>query len=84
MFFCLDKRQASKNKVDYERLNDAGLWVLKPEYIADFLTVDPKPSALSYTIDEVQVKDTSVSLHTNSGKRKAGAITPRKDKRTRR
>lgn len=82
--FIGDKRQAIKSKVDYERLNDSGLWVLKPEYIADFLTVNPKPSALSYIVDELQQKDTSINLSTTSGKRKATAITPRKDKRTRR
>jgi len=68
-------------------LHDAGLWVLKPEFIADFLTVYPKPSALNYVIEEVQQKDESMNRGSSasSGKRKATNRTNlQKDKRVRR
>lgn len=90
IFTILDKKQAKRNNIDYRYLQESGLWVLKPEYISDFLTNDTKPSALNYVVDELQNNDSilqqqdEASITSGSGKRKARQSSPKKEKRARR
>lgn len=79
-----DKRQAAKYKLDYGMLNDAGIWILKPEFISDFLTVHPKPSACNYVLDDVS--DGNIEENGESStpiKRKASDRLVQKEKRHR-
>jgi len=40
--------------VDYNQLYSAGIWVLRPDYIADYLTQDPPPPIQKFVVSEVQ------------------------------
>lgn len=40
--------------MDYSQLYSAGIWVLRPDYIVDYLTLEPPPPTLKYVIPEVQ------------------------------
>ena len=87
-FFFVDPRLAEKYQLDCQQFQDDGLWVLRLEYISDFLTIHPKPSALNYVIAELK-KDEETNAKRMSvaavGKRKATRVaTPQKDKRLRR
>lgn len=85
LFFIssIDKKQAAKHGINYQQLQDAGIWILKPEFISDFLTVHPKPSALNYVLEDVQsinnIDDHSAS--STPGKRKAAHSLEKKEKR---
>lgn len=65
-------------------LNDAGVWVLKPEFISDFLTVHPKPPALNYILDEAnETNNEENEAVSTPGKRKASEKLVQKEKRHR-
>jgi len=80
-----DKNLAEKTNVNYEHLHSMGIWILKPEYITDFLSLQPTPPTFNYVIDEVKhLNEQSITVPT-PGKRKAPADTSiQKQKRTRR
>ena len=82
--FHLDKKQAKKSNVDYEKLNAAGIWLLKPEYIADYLTVSPKPPVFNYVLDEAKALSEHNTSIPTPGKRKADDTMNTRQKRTRR
>lgn len=80
-----DKNLAENTNVNYEHLHSMGIWILKPEYITDFLSLQPTPPTFNYVIDEVKhLNEQSITVPT-PGKRKAPADTSiQKQKRTRR
>ena len=73
-----------KTKLDFEALHNAGIWILKPEYISDYLTVFPTPSAFSYVLDEVSYLSEQNQSVVKCAKRKATESVSQKGKRTRR
>ena len=52
--------------VDYNGLYSAGIWVLRPEYIADYLMQEPPPPTLKYVITEVQKLIETEATHNRS------------------
>ena len=80
----LDKKQAQKYAIDYEALYNEGIWILKPEYIPDYLTRNPIPPTFNYLIDEAKsFQDGNISAPA-AGKRKMSEATTQRLKRTRR
>lgn len=79
--FIGDKKQAVKH-VDFNMLHEAGIWILKPEYISDYLTVYPKPPIFNYIIEEV--KNLGEKPVPTPVKRKAIEHSGQAQKRTRR
>lgn len=70
--------------MDYRILNDAGVWILKPEFISDFLTVHPRPSAMNYILEEVSDgNNEDYDAPLTPGKRKASDRLVQKEKRHR-
>ena len=80
----LDKKQAQKYAIDYEALYNEGIWILKPEYIPDYLTRNPIPPTFNYLIDEAKsFQDGNISAPA-AGKRKMSEAMTQRLKRTRR
>ena len=64
-------------------MHDAGVWVLKPEYIADYLILQPKPPTFDYVLDELADEAPPPPLNqSQQRKRKAAADTTGKAKPT--
>ena len=79
-----DKKQAQIYGIDYEALHNEGIWILKPEYIPDYLTRNPIPPTFNYLIDEAKsFQDGSINASA-AGKRKTSEATTQRLKRTRR
>ncbi|XP_065649740.1 DNA topoisomerase 2-binding protein 1-A isoform X1 [Hydra vulgaris] len=52
--FIADKKQAKL--LDFQVLTAAGILILKPEYISDYLTVFPIPSTSKYVISDMEIE----------------------------
>jgi len=50
----VDSSKKALGLVDYNQLYSAGIWVLRPDYIADYLTQDPPPPIQKFVVSEVQ------------------------------
>ena len=72
----------AKTKVDLRVLHDSGVWILKPEYIADYLIFHPKPRTFDYVLDEVNAFDEQLD-DTTQRKRKA-SVASKAQKKTKR
>lgn len=65
-----DPSKVKPGLVDYSGLYAAGIWVLRPDYIVDYLTIDPPPPTLKYVIPEVQKLMESAAKISNSNEPK--------------
>nr|XP_006821607.1 PREDICTED: DNA topoisomerase 2-binding protein 1-like [Saccoglossus kowalevskii] len=87
-FLDMGKIRKSKLNVDIAGLVDCGVMCLKAEYIAEYLMVDPLPSAHKYYVDEArEIIQTTNSSEFSAGtpiKRKAVDDEPSESKRSKR
>ena len=70
--------------IDYVSLHSSGIWVLRPDFIAEYLTQDPTPPTLKYVVQEVQKLTGGETNAVDSKKRKIeDERSSQKTKRTR-
>ena len=77
LIYFSDRKQLTRANVDLRSLHDAGIWILKPEYIADYLILQPKPPTFDYVLEEVNAFDELSGSAMSRRKRKASEVPPK-------
>ena len=67
-----DTSKVKPGCIDFASLRSSGVWILRPDYIAEYLTQDPPPPTLKYVISDAQqpMDSPAQTLQSDSKKRK--------------
>jgi len=83
--FIADAKKAESSGVSLQELHDSGIWILRPDFISDYLTLFPTPSTIKYILPEAKTLTDESQNAMTPGKRKTSEAAPsQRAKRSRR